>query len=506
MTTTQTDQRDEDEVAPAAPSPDVGLAPAPAARRADDLLFGQLTRWRVMFLTQVLDVVAIIALATLVYPLKLHSGAILPVHYLIGTVTIAAVSHFVFFHGRLYDMDMLQDALRSIRDLWLRWSVMFVMLAALSALAHDPHRFARTWFTMFYLGGLVTLGLERALVAKLIREWIRRGYETQRVAIVGGNELTAKLIEKFAVNPWGIRIIGVFDDRNRGNVKHITGVPRLGTVSDLLDYSKSHRLDLVVVTLPLAASQRIQAVIRQLRQQPVSVRVLPGEIGLEPLSPIRLARTDLPGVQLIAVADRPISEYELFFKGVFDRVAALLGLIVASPILLVCAAGIRISSPGPVFFRQPRVGYKGRNFEILKFRTMHVTAKPNTVLTMRDDPRVFRFGSLLRKTSLDEVPQLFNVLKGDMSLVGPRPHMPEARAAGRLYYDAVQEYADRQRVKPGITGWAQVNGWRGPTETLEQIERRVEHDIYYIDNWSLLLDFFIIFKTILVGFHGKNAF
>jgi lipopolysaccharide/colanic/teichoic acid biosynthesis glycosyltransferase len=125
---------------------------------------------------------------------------------------------------------------------------------------------------------------------------------------------------------------------------------------------------------------------------------------------------------------------------------------------------------------------------------------------MRDDPRVFRFGSLLRKTSLDEVPQLFNVLKGDMSLVGPRPHMPEARAAGRLYYDAVQEYADRQRVKPGITGWAQVNGWRGPTETLEQIERRVEHDIYYIDNWSLLLDFFIIFKTILVGFHGKNAF
>jgi lipopolysaccharide/colanic/teichoic acid biosynthesis glycosyltransferase len=137
---------------------------------------------------------------------------------------------------------------------------------------------------------------------------------------------------------------------------------------------------------------------------------------------------------------------------------------------------------------------------------MHVAGQPHTRLTTRNDERVFPFGALLRKLSFDELPQLINVLNGDMSLVGPRPHMPEARAAGKLYFEAVNEYAGRHRVKPGMTGWAQVNGWRGPTETLEQIERRVEHDIYYIENWSLMLDAVILIKTVFVGFFGKNAF
>jgi lipopolysaccharide/colanic/teichoic acid biosynthesis glycosyltransferase len=157
-------------------------------------------------------------------------------------------------------------------------------------------------------------------------------------------------------------------------------------------------------------------------------------------------------------------------------------------------------------FRQKRIGYKGKAFDILKFRTMVVAQDVDTRLTVRDDPRVFKFGGFLRRFSLDELPQLINVLKGDMSLVGPRPHMPEAQAGGKYYFDAVIEYADRQRVKPGITGWAQVNGWRGPTETIAQIERRVEHDIYYIENWSLLLDFYILARTALLGFYGKNAF
>jgi lipopolysaccharide/colanic/teichoic acid biosynthesis glycosyltransferase len=159
-----------------------------------------------------------------------------------------------------------------------------------------------------------------------------------------------------------------------------------------------------------------------------------------------------------------------------------------------------------VLFRQKRIGYREREFDIFKFRTMHAVDQPEKHLTQRNDPRVFKFGSLLRKTSLDELPQLLNVLKGDMSLVGPRPHMPEARAAGLLYFKAVNDYADRHRVKPGITGWAQVNGWRGPTETIEQIERRVEHDVYYIENWSLMFDCIIIVETIFFGFGGKNAF
>jgi lipopolysaccharide/colanic/teichoic acid biosynthesis glycosyltransferase len=211
-------------------------------------------------------------------------------------------------------------------------------------------------------------------------------------------------------------------------------------------------------------------------------------------------------VQLISVMDRPISELALSIKSAFDKVLAFVAVVLLSPLLLCCAIGVLLSDPGPVLFRQVRVGYKGREFTIYKFRTMRIDHGTITGLTQRDDPRLFPFGSWLRRKSLDELPQLLNVLKNDMSLVGPRPHLFAARAAGRLYFEAANEYAARHRVKPGITGWAQVHGWRGPTETIEQIEKRVEHDIYYIENWSLLLDVIILIKTFFSGFSGKNAF
>ena len=469
-------------------------------------LFGLLTRWRVMLLTQVLDMVVIVAISLVVYPIAGRADGWLPPHYLLGASLIAVAAHFSFYQAGLYEIDALLDPLRATKALALRWSVVFVMLAALTALAHAPGLFSRLWFAGFYVGGIAGIGIGRAAMARLIQAWIARGHHTLSVAIVGGNDLAERLIDRFRGNPWGVRFIGVFDDRGRDGGRRFDDVRRLGTIADLLDYSRTEDVDIVVVTLPITATERIQAVLRQLRQHPLNVRVLPGALGLERLSPIRLARTELPGVQLIKVADRPISELALFVKSAFDRCAALAGLLLAGPILLACAVGIRLSSPGPILFRQQRVGYKGRRFDILKFRTMHVAARPNTELTRRDDPRVYGFGGFLRKTSLDELPQLINVLRGDMSLVGPRPHMPEARAGGALYFDAVAEYADRHRVKPGITGWAQVQGWRGPTDTVRQIERRVEHDIYYIENWSLLLDIVIILKTILVGFHGKNAF
>ncbi len=459
-----------------------------------------------MLLTQLLDLIVIFAIALVVYPVASKTQGWLPPHYVLGAGLVAAISHISFYQAHLYDMDSLLDPVRSMKSLLWRWTVVFMMLAALAALVHAPNLYSRLWFAGFYVGGFAAIGIERFLVARLIRAWIARGHHTLCVALVGGNSLSERLIERFRDNPWGIRIVGVFDDRHRDNVAHIAGVQLLGTIADLLEYSKTHEVDTVVVTLPISGSDRIHAIIRQLRQQPVNVRVLPGAIGLERISPIRLARTELPGVQLIAVADRPISEVALFAKDVFDRAVAAAGLVLAAPVMLFCMAGIKLSSPGPVLFRQMRVGYKGRRFNILKFRTMHVAEHGDLRLTQRNDPRIFKFGSLLRKLSLDELPQIINVLRGDMSLVGPRPHMPEARAGGALYFDAVVEYADRQRVKPGITGWAQVNGWRGPPETVQQIERRVEHDIYYIENWSLFLDLVIIVKTVLVGFYGKNAF
>jgi exopolysaccharide biosynthesis polyprenyl glycosylphosphotransferase len=208
----------------------------------------------------------------------------------------------------------------------------------------------------------------------------------------------------------------------------------------------------------------------------------------------------------MAVVDRPIQGVASVAKSAMDFIVALVAIVLFSPLMLICAIGIKLTSPGPILFRQQRIGYSNALFEVLKFRTMHTTHCNTGELTRRNDPRVFKFGEFLRKFSLDELPQLFNVLKGDMSLVGPRPHMREARAAGVLYFEAVSNYAARHRVKPGITGLAQISGWRGPTESIEQLENRVAHDLHYVENWSLALDVKILAKTVFVGFFGKNAF
>ncbi len=465
-----------------------------------------LDRWRLMLMVQVLDIAVIMLTAVAVYPVSGAGFTGMPVRYLLGALITAIICNVSFIQAHLNDTDSLLDETGSIKAILIRWSAIFLGLAAAAALAHAPQYYSRLWFVAFYAGGAAMLAGQRAAVAILLRQWIRDGYVTRSVVLVGANELAAGLVERLEHNEAGIRVTAVFDDRSRRTESFIRGVPVLGSVDDLLEFSKTHAADLVVVTLPIAETARLNAVVAKLRQQPLNIRVLPGEIGLDRISPIRLSRRELPGVQLIAVADRPISEVALFVKGAIDRVTAGLGLLVISPLLLVIALGIAMSSPGPVLFRQNRIGYTGRMFQIYKFRTMRVAGEPHTRLTQRNDARIFPFGTLLRKLSLDELPQLINVVNGDMSLVGPRPHMPEARAAGKLYFEAVNEYAGRHRVKPGITGWAQVNGWRGPTETLEQIERRVEHDIYYIENWSLMLDVVILIKTVFVGFFGKNAF
>ncbi len=193
-------------------------------------------------------------------------------------------------------------------------------------------------------------------------------------------------------------------------------------------------------------------------------------------------------------------------KALLDRAVAAAAILAFGPVMLLCALAIKLSSPGPVLFRQSRIGYGNRPFAVYKFRSMHQADCNTGLLTTRNDKRIFPAGRIMRKLSLDELPQLFNVLLGDMSLVGPRPHMPEARAAGKLYHEVVEDYANRHRVKPGITGWAQINGWRGPTETFAQLENRVLHDLHYIENWSLRLDIYILAKTAFVGFFGKNAF
>ena len=474
-----------------------------------DVFFKVVNRWHLIFATQLLDFGLIMLVAALVFPITVgRAGDTL--HYISGAAVIAVICHFYFAQGHLYHINALLNETKAVKSIVLRVSLLFMALAAIAALTHQQALFSRVWFVAFYGGVILATGVGRSAMASLIRGWIARGYITQNVVIVGDNELTGHLIDRFKTNRFGIRIAGVFDDRTPDNGRATTaekaGELARGGVGDLLAYASLNTVDLVVVTLPITATDRITAIIKHLRQLPLDIRILPGAIGIQRFSPMQLERTDLPGVQLITIADRPISEFSWLVKGTLDRLGALAGLIVFSPVLLFCAAGIAMSSPGPVFFRQKRVGYKGREFNIIKFRTMDYEFCGSYTPTRRSDNRIFKFGGLLRKCSLDELPQLINVLRGDMSLVGPRPHMIGQQVEGRTFFEAVNEYASRHRVKPGITGWAQVNGWRGPTETMEQIERRVEHDIYYIENWSPMLDMVILARTVFKGFFGKNAF
>ncbi len=467
---------------------------------------GNAARWQLILLAKAIDINCITLVSFLLFWFGQRLNSTSALSFLSGSFAMALACYICFVSARLYDIDILIDSARAMRRLCGCWTIVFTLLVAVTGLVHQPNIFSGHWFIEFYMGGLFTLAAARWSVEQLVRTWVGQGNFTKAVAIVGNNELSAKLVARLRGSKDGIRIIGVFDDRQTGDVTRAGLQDRCGSVLDLLDYGKTNVVDLIVITLPISAGERITAVIRTLRQQPFNIRILPDIMGLDRYSNIRLPRQELPGVQLIAIAERPIGEWALFAKHLMDIVLSLAAILALSPVFLFCAVGIKLSSQGPILFRQKRIGFKGREFLIYKFRTMHVSEKAHTRLTERNDPRVFRFGDFMRRFSLDELPQLFNVLKGDMSLVGPRPHMPEARAAEKLYLDAVAEYGDRQRVKPGITGWAQVNGWRGPTETIEQIERRVEHDIYYIDNWSIFLDVVILFRTGFGAFFGKNAF
>jgi len=261
----------------------------------------------------------------------------------------------------------------------------------------------------------------------------------------------------------------------------------------------------VIVAMPLAVDRALTDTMNKLSLLPVDVRLCPDAFGLQ-LRQVEVSH--LGGLTFLNVMDRPLRDWRWIAKEIEDRVLAAGILALISPLMLAVALLIKLDSPGPVFFRQKRYGYNNELFGMIKFRTMYHDQQDvnGEQLTRRNDPRITRVGAFLRKTSIDELPQFINVLRGEMSIVGPRPHAPRAKAGTLLYTDAVRYYDSRHRVKPGITGWAQVNGWRGETETIEQIRRRVEHDLHYIDHWSVRLDLKIIARTALGGFAGHHAF
>jgi Undecaprenyl-phosphate glucose phosphotransferase len=407
---------------------------------------------------------------------------------------------FNFNHGGLYEPNSIQKPYYVIFPIFIRWSVFWLFVGVSLLFFNNPQYNIKLWILTFYCVGFIGFVVERYIIAWFMSISISQHNYISMAAVVGNNQRAESLSEILTNNNFGVNFCGLYKDC------YITNDTVSSNLAILSEFIKRDFVDTVfIVSDTNMAESVVNSLIQHLRQQPLSIYLLPVTTPLESIKQSWEKGGTFPGFGFFQIAKRPINEISLFLKCSMDIFFGIILLICFSPIMAACAIGIRICNPGPILFRQKRIGYKGREFMIFKFRTMHVSKVPNLNLTTKNDSRVFSFGRFLRKTSLDELPQIFNVLRGEMSLVGPRPHMPEAVAAGCRYYDAVNNYAARHRVKPGITGWAQINGWRGPTETIDQIKARVSCDLFYIDNWSMMLDFVILFKTFFV-FFGKNVY
>ncbi|RUT32553.1 undecaprenyl-phosphate glucose phosphotransferase [Arsenicitalea aurantiaca] len=376
------------------------------------------------------------------------------------------------------------------------WSIVFIALAVAVFLFKASDYVSRVWALAWFGTGAVSIVLFRLSLRGMVLHWTREGRLTRRTVIVGGGQDAASLIEAIRSSANSdIALYGLFDDREGDRSPDVVaGCPKLGKVADLAEFARRTRVDLVIVSMPLSAEKRVLEMLKQLWVLPVDIRL---SAHMSQLRFTSRAYSHVGEVPVFDIADRPISDWNLVFKWLFDKSVAIGALVLLSPVMVATAIAIKLESPGPVFFRQKRHGFNNELIEIFKFRSMYTdrTDAGAARLVTRDDPRVTRVGRFIRKTSIDELPQLFNVLKGELSIVGPRPHALQAKADNILYYEAVEGYFARHRVKPGITGWAQIHGWRGETDTVEKIMQRVNHDLYYIENWSLLLDLQILVMT-----------
>jgi putative colanic acid biosynthesis UDP-glucose lipid carrier transferase len=390
------------------------------------------------------------------------------------------------------------------RRLTIAWLSVFAALTVVAFALQLGDSYSRLWAGGWWLSTwLLLLGIR--LAARLALRWFRYGGGNQRrVVLVGATDLSARVIHQLRDLRWiGLRVVGVFSDTSRGPDDAVfEGVPVWGEIREVVHYARTANVDQVWFCLPLRDEDQMQQLFMELQDTTVDVRLVPDIFGFNLLNH---SLTDVAGIPVINLSESPLQGGSRLVKEVEDRVLALAILVLVSPLMLLIAVGVKVSSPGPVLFKQLRHGWDGKPIEVWKFRTMRAHEDPEGSVPQarRGDARITQVGAFLRRTSLDELPQFVNVLQGRMSIVGPRPH---AIVHNEKYRKVVDRYMLRHKVKPGITGWAQVNGLRGETQTVDQMRERVEYDLYYINNWSLWFDLKIIVMTFVKGFVHKNAY
>ncbi len=375
------------------------------------------------------------------------------------------------------------------------WSGVFALLLILGYLTKTSDDFSRAWAVGWYASALVGVALVRLAASGRVRQWRRQGKLTRTVAVVDLTGAGYSLVRRLRDGSKGeMRMLGVFVPQPAAGARN--------GIADLIALSRLFRIDEVAVAVSGERDEAVEAVVRTLGTIPTDVHLCPEmpSLGVAPLHAGLLF-----GQPVMTVSHRPLMGWNRVVKRTEDVVLSVIALVMLAPLMLVVAVLIKLDSPGPVLFRQKRLGFNNNVITVYKFRSMVHQSSSDAVVPQarRNDGRVTRVGRFIRRTSIDELPQLFNVLQDGMSLVGPRPH---ALAHNDQYAKLIDGYLGRHRVQPGITGWAQVNGLRGETETLDKMQRRVEHDLVYIDGWSLFLDLRILFLTVLLTVFDRNAY
>jgi putative colanic acid biosynthesis UDP-glucose lipid carrier transferase len=375
------------------------------------------------------------------------------------------------------------------------------VLLALAFLSKSSIQFSRVTILAWAVATPIALVVERVLLRSALRRFRRLGLNTRSVAIVGSGKAASKLVDVIMSSPWmGLRITGIYDDAGNINLP-IDSIKLRHVVCELAQHAKEGVFDCVYIAYSMQEEEKIRGLIEQLADSTVSVHIVP-DVFVSELFHARWS--SLGEVPLVSVFESPFYGSNSFFKRMEDLVLGSLILLLILPVMAAIAVAVKFTSPGPALFKQRRYGLNGQVIEVWKFRSMCVLEDGGHIpQAQKNDPRVTKLGAFLRKTSLDELPQFINVIQGQMSIVGPRPH---AVAHNEQYRKQIHGYMLRHTVKPGITGWAQVNGWRGETDTMDKMEMRVKFDLDYINNWSIAFDIKIIWLTIFCGMRGKNAY
>ena len=423
----------------------------------------------------------------------------LPVHYLKVVLLATFLAALIFPLFNIYRVWRGTSTLTEIKYLAMAWTMVGFLLAGLAFATKTGADFSRHWMGLWFVSTWIALISVRVVMRLVLRYLRSSGYNHRHIVIVGTGDQAVVVANRLRQSTWfGLEISALYGDHTEELPDWLKNKQIISDVAELRRYIDAGNVDQVWISLPHSEEKTIRQVITALDGSPAEIRYVPDIFEYQLM---HHSLSEIAGVPVVNISYSAIDGVNRFIKAAEDYVLASILLLLASPLMLVIAIGVKLSSPGPILYRQQRVGWNGQEFTMLKFRSMPVEAEKETgpVWASPMDSRATKFGSFLRKTSLDELPQLFNVLKGEMSLIGPRPERP---MFVEKYKDEVPHYMKKHLVKAGLTGWAQVHGWRGNT----CLHTRIEHDLYYIENWSLWLDIKIIIMTIFRGLVHKNAY